>query len=127
MTPRLTPRQAAVLSAAADGAPLSTVAARLGTTRTQIASRISEAYRALDVTWLPRAERRAEAVRIARRHGLIPADTQPDAAHTPDVPRRGPTTALRAPHTPSRLLAPHETATTPQTGTQPANAEQDTN
>lgn len=74
MTPRLTPRQAAVLAAAADGAPLSAVAARLGTTRTQIASRISEAYRALGVTWLPRDERRAEAVRIARRHGLIPAD-----------------------------------------------------
>lgn len=74
MTPRLTPRQAAVLAAAADGAPLSTVAARLGTTRTQIASRISEAYRRLDVTWMPRGERRAAAVRIARRHGLIPAD-----------------------------------------------------
>lgn len=74
MTPRLTPRQAAVLAAAADGAPLSTVAARLHTTRTQIASRLSETYRALGVTWMPRDERRAEAVRIARRNGLIPAD-----------------------------------------------------
>jgi DNA-binding NarL/FixJ family response regulator len=77
MTSRLTPRQAAVLAAASDGAPLATVAARLGTTRTQIASRLSEAYRALDVAWLPRDERRAAAVRIARRHGLIPATANP--------------------------------------------------
>lgn len=74
MTPRLTPRQAAVLAAAADGAPLSTVAARLGMPRTQVSSRLSEAYRALNVAWMPRDERRAAAVRIARRHGLIPAD-----------------------------------------------------
>lgn len=70
--PYLSPRQAAVLTAAADGAPLTKVAERLGTTRTQIASRLSEAYRGLDVTWMPRPERRAAAVRTARHHGLIP-------------------------------------------------------
>lgn len=62
---RLSPRQTAVLTAAADGAPLSTVANRLGTTREQVAARLSEAYRRLDVTWLPRNERRAAAVRAA--------------------------------------------------------------
>jgi DNA-binding CsgD family transcriptional regulator len=79
MTERLSPVQARVLAAAADGAPLSVVAARLGTTRTQVASRLSEAYRRLDVTWLPRGEKRAEAVRVARGHGLIP----PEAASGP--------------------------------------------
>ncbi|WP_445520503.1 hypothetical protein [Streptomyces sp. NEAU-174] len=80
MTFHLSPRQALVLAAAADGVPLSVVATRLGTTRTQVASRLSEAYRALDVVWLPRDERRAEAVRVARRHGLIPAEAKREAA-----------------------------------------------
>lgn len=69
--PRLTPRQAAVLAAAADGATLATVAERLGTTREQIAARLAEAYQRLGVTHLPRGERRAAAIRVARRHGLI--------------------------------------------------------
>lgn len=68
----LTPRQGQVLIAAADGAPLSEVARRLGTTRPQIAARLSEAYRRLDVTYLPRDQRRQEAVRVARKRGLIP-------------------------------------------------------
>lgn len=68
----LTPRQAQALAAAADGASLSTVAARLGITRERVSTLLSDAYRRLDVTWLPRAERRAEAVRVARRRGLIP-------------------------------------------------------
>jgi DNA-binding NarL/FixJ family response regulator len=72
----VSPRQAAVLAAGADGAPLSTVAERLGTTREQVSARLSEAYVRLDVTYLPRVERRAAAVRIARRHQLIPAATQ---------------------------------------------------
>ncbi|MBA2951624.1 LuxR C-terminal-related transcriptional regulator [Streptomyces himalayensis] len=68
----LTPRQAQVLTAAADGAPLAEVARRLGTTRPQIAARLAEAYQRLDVTHLPRDERRAAAIRIARKRGLIP-------------------------------------------------------
>lgn len=74
----LTPRQAQVLTAAADGAPLATVAIRVGTTRAQVAARLAEAYQRLDVTHLPRDERRAEAVRVARRRGLIP-DQEPTA------------------------------------------------
>lgn len=76
--PHLSPRQAAVLAAAADGEPLSAIAARLDTTREQVAARLSEAYRALDVTWLPRPERRAAAIRTARQHGLIPNGDTPD-------------------------------------------------
>lgn len=76
-TPHLYPKQAEVLAAAADGAPLSVVGRRLGMPRTQVASRLSEAYVRLDVTWMPRDERRTAAVRVARRHGLIPAEPGP--------------------------------------------------
>lgn len=69
----LTKRQAEVLVAAADGAPLSEVARRVGTSREQVASRLSEAYKRLDVAWIDRDERRAAAVRVARKRGLIPA------------------------------------------------------
>lgn len=73
----LTPRQAQVLAAAAGGEPLSVLAVRLGITREQVSARLSDAYRRLDVTHLPRGERRAEAVRVARRRGLIP-DPNPE-------------------------------------------------
>ncbi|MFJ6810626.1 LuxR C-terminal-related transcriptional regulator [Streptomyces anulatus] len=69
----LTPRQAQVLIAAADGAPLSQVAERLGVRRETVAARLSDAYRRLDVAHLPRDEKRQAAVRTARRRGLIPA------------------------------------------------------
>ncbi|MGW2048618.1 response regulator transcription factor [Streptomyces sp. NPDC001858] len=72
----LTPRQAQVLTAAATGAPLSQVASRLGITREQTASHLSRAYQRLDVTHLPRDQRRAAAVRIAVRRGLIPNPTE---------------------------------------------------
>ncbi|MDX5569529.1 helix-turn-helix transcriptional regulator [Streptomyces sp. ID05-04B] len=68
----LTPRQAQVLTAAATGAPLSQVADRLGITREQVASNLCRAYQRLDVTYLPRDQRRAEAVRVAVQRGLIP-------------------------------------------------------
>lgn len=80
MIPHLYPKQAQVLAAAADGAPLSEVGRRLGMPRTQVASRLSEAYVRLDVAWMPRGEKRAAAVRIARRHGLIPANTPKEKA-----------------------------------------------
>lgn len=77
----LTPRQAEVLAAAADGATLAEVAAQLGRPREHVASRLSEAYKRLDVDWMPRGQRRAAAVRTARERGLIPAATsQKDAA-----------------------------------------------
>jgi len=69
----LTPRQAEVLTAAADGAPLSRVAERLDVRRETVAARLSDGYRRLDVAHLPRDERRQAAVRTARRRGLIPA------------------------------------------------------
>jgi DNA-binding NarL/FixJ family response regulator len=72
----LTARQAEVLTAASDGASLSTVAARLDTTTQQISARLSEGYLRLGVTHLPREERRAAAVDVARRRGLIPAANQ---------------------------------------------------
>lgn len=67
----LSPRQADALTAAADGAPLRTVADRLGIPVQQVASLLSRAYQRLDVTYLPRDQRRAAAVRTAIRHGLI--------------------------------------------------------
>lgn len=76
----LTARQAEVLNAAADGASLSTVARRLGTTTQQVSARLSEAYLRLGVTHLPRAERRTAAVAEARRRGLIPPARQEHAA-----------------------------------------------
>lgn len=69
----LTRYQAAVLIASSDGAPLSVVATRMGRPRTWVAARLSEAYKRLDVSWMDRDERRAAAVRIARKRGLIPA------------------------------------------------------
>ncbi|MCY0916990.1 hypothetical protein OS965_02215 [Streptomyces sp. H27-G5] len=68
----LTRPQAAVLEAAADGATLTVVATRLGRPRTWVAARLSEAYKRLDVAWVARGERRAAAVRLARKRGLIP-------------------------------------------------------
>lgn len=70
--PLLTPVQVKVLSAAASGAPLSKVAQRSGRSRTYVASRLSEIYKRLGLEGTAPAERRAEAVRIAREAGLIP-------------------------------------------------------
>lgn len=68
----LTRPQATVLEAAADGSTLAVVAARVGMRREQVAARLSEAYKRLDVAWMDRDERRAAAVRVARKRGLIP-------------------------------------------------------
>jgi DNA-binding NarL/FixJ family response regulator len=76
----LTRRQTEVLAAAADGATLSVVAQRLGIPRERAAARLSEAYKRLDVAWMDRSERRSTAVRIARERGLIPAETDREAA-----------------------------------------------
>ncbi|WP_369274484.1 hypothetical protein AB5J55_35195 [Streptomyces sp. R11] len=67
----LTPRQAQALTAAATGAPLSKVATSLGITREHAASLLSRAYQRLDVTYLPRHQRRDAAVQAAVRRGLI--------------------------------------------------------
>ena len=65
------PRWAEVLAAASDGAPLSVVAGRVGQSRTYVAARMSEAYRALGVVHVDREFRRETAVRVARRAGFI--------------------------------------------------------
>jgi len=73
LSARLSPQQAAVVAAAADGSPLAVVGARVGISRAQAAGRLSEAYRRLDVAWLPAGERRMAAYRAAVGAGLIEA------------------------------------------------------
>jgi DNA-binding NarL/FixJ family response regulator len=68
----LTPVQRSVLAEAASGDSLSRVAQRLNRSRTYVASRLSETYKRLGLESTAPAERRAEAVRIAREAGLIP-------------------------------------------------------
>ncbi|MFF5445441.1 hypothetical protein [Streptomyces sp. NPDC012888] len=77
----LTTHQATVLAAVAEAgdAPLAEIAYRLDRPRSWVAARLSEAYKRLDVAWMDRDERRAAAVRIARRRGLIPTEP-PEAA-----------------------------------------------
>lgn len=67
----LSPTQARVLEAVSDGRPLAQAARALGTTHTAVASVLTKAYRRLGVADVPRGQRRAAAVREARRHGLI--------------------------------------------------------
>lgn len=83
----LSPKQAQVLAAASDGVPLAEVGRRLNMPREQVAARMSEAYKRLGVTWMDRSDRRAAAVRTARRHGLIPP-TDTATATTPESDHR---------------------------------------
>ena len=69
--PSLTPRQAEVLSAAADGAPLAVVAQRLEMPREGLASHLSDIYVRLGVADRGLGERRAAAVRVAQQLSLI--------------------------------------------------------
>lgn len=71
--PVLTPRQTEVLAVVADGRPLSAAGRELGITGARVASTLSEVYRRLDVAHVPRESRRAMAVRVAARYGLIDA------------------------------------------------------
>jgi hypothetical protein len=84
--PGLYPKHVTVLAAAADGVSLAEVGRRLGMPRTQVASRMSEAYRALDVGWLPREERRAAAVEALRGMGLIPAEATEGSVRLQEMP-----------------------------------------
>lgn len=121
--PHLTPRQAQILTAAADGRPLSAVADQLGITREQVASHLSRAYQGLDVTWLPRNQRRQAAVRVARRAGLIPGAPVEGGVQPALAPRPGPSggtgprtgldasvSAEQAPHAPVPARAPERHA-----------------
>lgn len=72
----LSPRQLEALTAAATGASLSEIGGQLGVTREQVSYLLSHAYRRLDVSHLPRDQKRAAAVRTAVRRGLIPDPTE---------------------------------------------------
>jgi DNA-binding CsgD family transcriptional regulator len=72
----LSPRQVQALTAAATGATLSEIGRQLGVTREQVSYLLSHAYRRLDVGHLPRAQKRAAAIRTAVRRGLIPDPTE---------------------------------------------------
>jgi DNA-binding NarL/FixJ family response regulator len=67
----LSPQQKRVLEALAGGCSIATAADRLGLPRSTVASHLSCAYRKLDVVHIPQARRRAYAVKVALRHGLI--------------------------------------------------------
>lgn len=72
--PSLTATQARVLAAVADGRSLSQAAVGLCMTTEGLSSVLTQVYRRLGVTHVPRgAERRAAAVRVAKQHGLIDA------------------------------------------------------
>ncbi|MFF6866703.1 helix-turn-helix domain-containing protein [Streptomyces ardesiacus] len=71
--PSLSPRQAEVLSAVADGRPLSVAARGLGMTPEGLASVLSVVYRRLGVADVSRSERRRAAVRVAVDNGLLNA------------------------------------------------------
>jgi transcriptional regulator with XRE-family HTH domain len=76
----LTPRQAHILRVAAAGLPLARVAVLVGTSRQVVAARLSESYRVLGVSHLPRDERRSAAMRVAEARGLLDAAIEVDAA-----------------------------------------------
>lgn len=68
----LSPTQVKVLVELENGATLSETARRLGMHPGTCATRLSEAYRRLDVAWMDKGVRREEALRRARLHGLLP-------------------------------------------------------
>ena len=72
--PSLTPAQVQILRAVADTDTPEGAAVQLGVSRDTVSSRLSEIYRRLGVTHLPRgAQRRTAAVRVAVQHGLFDA------------------------------------------------------
>jgi transcriptional regulator with XRE-family HTH domain len=70
--PSLTAGQLRVLRAVARWGSASAAASRLGVPRDSVTSRLSEIYRRLGVTEVPRGEQRCSAaVRVAVEHGLL--------------------------------------------------------
>ena len=69
----LSRRQVEVLREAASGDSLVRLGQRLRMTDQAVSSHLSRIYQQLEVTHLPRSERRAAAVRVALQHGLIDA------------------------------------------------------
>lgn len=70
----LTPGETRVLTVMSRGISLTQGADVLGVPRSTVATRLTSAYRNLDVLHLPRLNRRREAIRIARAHGFIPSE-----------------------------------------------------
>ncbi|MFI6032991.1 LuxR C-terminal-related transcriptional regulator [Streptomyces sp. NPDC051315] len=79
----LSPRQTQALTAAATGATLTEIGYQLGITREHVSMLLSHAYRRLDVTHLPRHQRRPAAVRAAIRQGIIPNPVKEAASAGP--------------------------------------------
>lgn len=76
---RLSPRQLQALTAAATGATLREIGDQMGITREHVSVLLSGAYRRLDVGHLPRAQKRAAAVRVAVQQGIISAPSKEPA------------------------------------------------
>jgi DNA-binding NarL/FixJ family response regulator len=68
----LSDTQVRILVELASGASINETAARLGIHPGTCATRLSEAYRRLDVAWMDKDVRRPEALRKARALGLLP-------------------------------------------------------
>lgn len=68
---KLTKRETAILAVVSSGASLGAASAELGISRESLSSRLSEIYRKLDVAYLPRAHKRAAALRVARARGYV--------------------------------------------------------
>jgi DNA-binding NarL/FixJ family response regulator len=69
-----------------NGGTLQEIADRIGNSKGYVASRLSEAYKRLDVAHLDIDERRAAAVRKAEKLRLLPAEFIPEVV---DVPTGG--------------------------------------
>lgn len=67
----LTAREKETLAAVQGGVPLSRAAAVLGITAPSLASRLTEIYRKLGVSHLPRRSKRAAALRVAAHKGYL--------------------------------------------------------
>lgn len=74
---RLTKTQVGILAALAAGADVEGAARRLGLRPGTCATRLSEAYRQLDVSWMARADRLPAALRRAGELGLLPETASP--------------------------------------------------
>lgn len=71
-TVRLSGKQVEILLRLERGMSITEAAQDMGMSRDSCASRISQAYRVLGVTWLDKDRRRAEAISKARRDGFLP-------------------------------------------------------
>lgn len=64
-------------------ATLQEIADRIGTTKGQVGSRLSEIYKRLGIAWMDQSERRAAAVRRADKLGELPDHVAPIVVDLP--------------------------------------------